>query len=160
MKKTLLTCLFALSLTSCTHSLITGSYYFTLGTQCLERGEYEEARNFLEKSIEHDPSQPRSHTNLAIAYDNLGEDKKAWLEFRNAYKLEPRDKYIAINLVNFWNKTKVIAEFQKDTSQSQITDLLGEPDSIIRTGLRTTSFIYGNIEIYFRDGKYVAERIN
>jgi len=59
---------------------------FTLGNLCLQQGRYPEAIAAYETVLKADPSYAEAWNNLAIAYQNLGQNDKAVAAFRK-YKM-------------------------------------------------------------------------
>jgi len=59
---------------------------FTLGNLCMQQGHYPEAIAAYETALKADPSFAEAWNNLAIAYQNLGQDDKAMAAFRK-YKM-------------------------------------------------------------------------
>jgi Flp pilus assembly protein TadD len=59
---------------------------FTLGNLCMQQGHYPEAIVAYETALKADPSFAEAWNNLAVAYQNLGQDDKAMAAFRK-YKM-------------------------------------------------------------------------
>jgi Flp pilus assembly protein TadD len=59
---------------------------FTLGNLCLQQGRYTDAIAAYEAAVKEDPSFAEAWNNLAIAYQNSGQDDKAMAAFRK-YKM-------------------------------------------------------------------------
>jgi tetratricopeptide (TPR) repeat protein len=59
---------------------------FTLGNLCLQQGRYSEAISAYQKALDADPSFAEAWNNLAIAYQNSGQDDKAMEAFKK-YKM-------------------------------------------------------------------------
>jgi len=59
---------------------------FTLGNLCLQQGHYPEAIAAYETAVKADPTFAEAWNNLAIAYQDLGQDDKAMAAFRK-YKM-------------------------------------------------------------------------
>ena len=59
---------------------------FTLGNLCLQQGRYAEAATAFEAAVKADPTFADAWNNLALAYQNLGQDDKAMAAFRK-YKM-------------------------------------------------------------------------
>ncbi len=59
---------------------------FTLGNLCLQQGRYPEAIDAYETALKGDPSFAEAWNNLAIAYQDIGQDGKAMAAFRK-YKM-------------------------------------------------------------------------
>ena len=55
---------------------------YTLGNLCLQQGRYPEAIAAYETALKADPSFAEAWNNLAIAYQDLGQDDKAMAAFR------------------------------------------------------------------------------
>ncbi len=59
---------------------------FTLGNLCMQQGRYEDAIKAYESAVKEDPTFAEAWNNLAIAYQNSGQDDKAMAAFRK-YKM-------------------------------------------------------------------------
>jgi tetratricopeptide (TPR) repeat protein len=59
---------------------------FTLGNLCLQQGRYPDAISAYETALKEDPSFAEAWNNLAIAYQNSGQDEKAMAAFKK-YKM-------------------------------------------------------------------------
>jgi len=59
---------------------------FTLGNLCMQQGHYAEAIAAYEAALKADPNFADAWNNLAIAYQNVGQDEKAMAAFRK-YKM-------------------------------------------------------------------------
>ncbi|MEA3187671.1 MAG: hypothetical protein QOD99_1501 [Chthoniobacter sp.] len=57
---------------------------FTLGNLCMEQGRYADAAVAYEKALKLNPQFAEAWSKLAIAYQNLGEDKKALEAFKKS----------------------------------------------------------------------------
>jgi tetratricopeptide (TPR) repeat protein len=59
---------------------------FTLGNLCLQQGRYADAIAAYQKAVKVDPGFAEAWNNLAIAYQDMGQDDKALAAFRR-YKM-------------------------------------------------------------------------
>ena len=59
---------------------------FTLGNLCMQQGRYQAAIAAYEQAVKADPTFGEAWNNLAIAYENIGQDDKAMAAFRK-YKM-------------------------------------------------------------------------
>ena len=59
---------------------------FTLGNLCMQQNRYPEAIAAYEQAVKADPTFGEAWNNLAIAYQNVGQDDKAMAAFRK-YKM-------------------------------------------------------------------------
>lgn len=59
---------------------------FTLGNLCMQQGRYPQAIVAYETAVKADPTFAEAWNNMAIAYENLGQDDKAMEAFRK-YKM-------------------------------------------------------------------------
>jgi Tfp pilus assembly protein PilF len=59
---------------------------FTLGNLCLQQGRYKDAIAAFQSALKEDPSFAEAWNNLAIAYQDAGQDDKAMEAFRK-YKM-------------------------------------------------------------------------
>jgi type IV pilus assembly protein PilF len=67
-----------------------------LGTAYLQQGNYNVAKEKLERSLKQNPKDPDVHTSLGLLYDRTGDSKLADKHFREALRLAP-DKPDLIN---------------------------------------------------------------
>jgi tetratricopeptide (TPR) repeat protein len=59
---------------------------YTLGNLCMQQGHYPEAIKAYQDALKANPSLADAWSKLAIAYQNLGQDKKAMEAFKK-YKM-------------------------------------------------------------------------
>ena len=64
------------------------------GIQLYQKGEWEEARLAFEAAVQHDPTLPEAHFNLALTLHKLGSHEKAKTHFSLAGQLAPDNKDI------------------------------------------------------------------
>lgn len=62
-----------------------------LGTEYLNRGQYEVALEKLKKAIRSDKNFAPAHTVLGVLYEQLGEEELAHTHYRRALDITPRD---------------------------------------------------------------------
>ena len=67
----------------------TSENYLALGIQQLKAKDYEAAVESFHRSLRLDPSSPKAHHNLGVAYVRLGRDQNALREFRLSHNLKP-----------------------------------------------------------------------
>src|ERR1700688_2374343 len=85
---------------------IRSSINYTKGTECLEKGDFEGARSYLEEACRLDPSMSRNHNNLACTYLELDEIDKAWYSARQAAFLDPTNKAAVITFTSLFCNLK------------------------------------------------------
>lgn len=138
-------------------SIVASSFHFTLGTQCLDKGDYIGAVRHLERAVELDPTMSRNHNSLACAYMGIQEVEKAWYQSRQAVLCEPVDY---ISLETFMNIYKLCVKNrglnQKGTSLQEILSKLGEPDLKNEEPDGTITIIYGCSAMKFFNGMLVS----
>ena len=61
--------------------------YYSRGSVCLVKGEYNQAIGDLSNSIELNPSNGKAYNNRGVAYSNKGEHDKAVRDFKRALQL-------------------------------------------------------------------------
>ncbi len=61
---------------------------YSKGMDKLGDGDVNQAITYLRQAVELDPTIPRNHYQLALAYQRLGDMSKAWQQIRNAYALD------------------------------------------------------------------------
>ena len=71
------------------------------GSEAAERGLWREAMFRWERVLKSDPSNPRLHNNLAVAYESLGQYDRARTEYEEARRLDPDSKEIRTNFESF-----------------------------------------------------------
>jgi type IV pilus assembly protein PilF len=64
-------------------------YNIQLGTAYLQQGNYNLARDKLERALKQNPRDPDVHTSLGLLYDRTGDVKGADRHFREALRLAP-----------------------------------------------------------------------
>jgi type IV pilus assembly protein PilF len=64
-------------------------YNIQLGRGYLEQGNYQLAKDKLERAVKQNPKDPDGHTVLGLLYDRTGESKLADRHFREALRLAP-----------------------------------------------------------------------
>jgi type IV pilus assembly protein PilF len=72
-------------------------YNIQLGTAYLQKGNFELAREKLERSLKQNPKDPDVHTSLGLLYDRTNEPKLADKHFREALRLAPDKPDISNN---------------------------------------------------------------
>jgi len=72
-------------------------YNIQLGTAYLQQGNYQFAKEKLERSLKQNPKDPDVHTSLALLYDRTGDPKLADKHFREALRLAPDKPDISNN---------------------------------------------------------------
>lgn len=143
-------------LTGC--GMVSSSIHYTKGTRCLENGDYKSAAFELEQAVELDPTLGRNHTNLACAYQQLGEFQKTWYHTRQAVLCEYKD---AAGPLFFVKQCELLiikpGLDQPGTPLEVIIDTLGSPDIIENNEQDNEIFyIYGLCLMKFKDRKLTA----
>jgi type IV pilus assembly protein PilF len=64
-------------------------YNIQLGTAYLQQGNFNLAREKLERALKQNPRDPDVHTSLGLLYDRTGDSKGADRHFREALRLDP-----------------------------------------------------------------------
>ena len=64
-------------------------YNIQLGTEYLKQGNYQLAKEKLERALKQNPKDPDVHTSLGLLYDRTGETKLADKHFKEALRLAP-----------------------------------------------------------------------
>jgi len=72
-------------------------YNIQLGTAYLQKGNFELAREKLERSLKQNPKDPDVHTSLGLLYDRTNDPKAADKHFREALRLAPDKPDISNN---------------------------------------------------------------
>jgi len=140
----------ALALTGC--STVKSSLNYTKGTAALKERDYDTAIVHLEKAVQLDPTDSKSHNNLACAYFETGRIKEGWPHVRHAVILRPKNAYAQENFRRYFSKLIHDGDVKKGYSEALIVQNLGEPDNVLkrRDG---TLWQYGMVALYFKDGQ-------
>jgi tetratricopeptide (TPR) repeat protein len=67
----------------------TAAYWFNLGFEYLELGNYKEAIGFFKQAIRINPDFAKAHYNLGVAYVNFNMHKEAIESFKQAIRINP-----------------------------------------------------------------------
>ena len=78
--------------------------WFAKGNELSRQGQFPEAINAYQKSIEQNPLSPVAHYNLGIAYKNLQTFDKAVVSFKKTIELEPFHLDARLSLGNVYNR--------------------------------------------------------
>jgi type IV pilus assembly protein PilF len=76
-----------------------------LGTEYLNRGQYEVALDKLKKAVREDKTYAPAHTVLGVLYEQIGEEQLAGEHYREALKLTPDDGEVNNNYGTFLCRT-------------------------------------------------------
>jgi len=76
-----------------------GAIFFNLGYLYLEKGELDEAVTCLQKSLEFNPSDAKTHTLLGQVYMQKGLDSEATGEFQEVVRLAPEEAAYAYEML-------------------------------------------------------------
>lgn len=76
----------------------TAENYLALGIHQLKGKDYEAAVVSFKEAVKLDPSSPRAHHNLGVAYVRLGRNQEALEEFRLSHRLKPDYQKLLIPL--------------------------------------------------------------
>lgn len=116
-------------LTGC--GTIASSVNYTMGTQALGEGRYDEAVSKLEKAVELDPDMGRNHTNLAAAYGVSGDLEKHWIHCRKATLCKYPCPLMKLEFPSICEPKLAKNGLKKEgTPYSLLVQDLGEPDRI------------------------------
>ncbi|MGH8222922.1 MAG: type IV pilus biogenesis/stability protein PilW, partial [Woeseiaceae bacterium] len=75
--------------------------YYQLGARYYRNGNYELARERLERSLEYDPRLAIAHSTLALAYEGLHNTRKASGHYKLALRYAPKDVDVRNNYAVF-----------------------------------------------------------
>jgi len=78
--------------------------WFEKGNELSRQGQFAEAINAYQKSVEQNPLSPTVHYNLGIAYKNRQEFEKAVSAFKKTLELEPFHLDARLSLGNVYNR--------------------------------------------------------
>lgn len=133
-----------LILSSC--STVSSSYHYTMGTECLNKGQLIEAKEHFEKSLESWDGHVDALNNLGVTYMALGEIENAWPCYRKA---SPQSNLAKINLVDCFDKLAVKNNLSNNPTKAEMIQVYGLPDNDQNEDV----FRYGSLKIHFKDGK-------
>lgn len=85
-------------------------YNIQLGTAYLQQGNYNLAREKLERALKQNPRDPDVHTSLGLLYDRTGDIKGADRHFREALRLAPDKPDLGNNYAIYLCKNGRVAE--------------------------------------------------
>jgi len=77
---------------------MSGKSYFVRGTQYLNNGQYNQAIDNFQKSIELEPNSSEDYYNLGVAHASLNQLEEAITSFQEALKLDPNHAEASYNL--------------------------------------------------------------
>lgn len=145
-------CLFFLA--SC--GIVTGSYYFTQGTQCLDVHDFEGAKVYLTQAVDSDPSC-KNLNNLACAYIGLEDYDNAW-KYSCLAVNQDFSNMTAINTNMSLFISHIVPRYklnEKGHSMEDILKNLGKPDLALVNHVSNEAYLmYGVVKLKFEDGKY------
>lgn len=85
------------------HSKYLSEQYFLSGTRKLFESEFRQSKADLEKSIQLNPQNVESYTNLAVACQNLGDDDCTFKSFEKALAINPKSWPIYTQMGGFYD---------------------------------------------------------
>lgn len=74
---------------------------WNFGIEMARRGSWKEALFRFRRSVELTPGNAFLHNNLAVAYESVGDYRKADREYRHALELKPDNERIRANYASF-----------------------------------------------------------
>ncbi len=128
---------------------------YNQGVSLLASGRSAEAIVALERAREADPTWSDVRLALGKAYADAAKPLEAWIEFREAFRLEPRNEEARLQLQRSWEQYRKRGVLAKGASMEEVRSALGEPDSILDHygGYRRVLWVYGRYGIEFRREK-------
>lgn len=134
------------------------------GSQALERGQYQECIEQLEKAKALVPNLSSFiRNNLGVCYDRVGKNKDAWFEYRRAVINNPQNNPALKNFGAKWDRFKEQGILIIGGSADSIVEQIGEPDFRKKSGNESGEIWgYGNDQMLaiwarrtleIRDGK-------
>lgn len=131
--------------------------HYGAGTEALGRKDYATAITELEQAKELNPKWSNIRNNLGTAYAQVGRDKDAWCEFRQAVLMSDRNQYALINFARRWNQFKDSGDLENGKTMAQVRAALGEPDIEAQPEKKEDStWLYGLNAVQFKDGKVIG----
>lgn len=124
-----------------------GSAALTSARRAAKAGRVEEQRSLLASSIEQyskalrlSPNHSQAHSNLAVAYQDLGETEAAQRHYRHALRLTPRDALTRKNLADLLYRLALIddVEGRADAARGRLV----EARTFIRQALRLNPAVH------------------
>lgn len=128
---------------------------YNQGVSLLAAGKATEAISALERARQADPAWGDARLALGKAYAAAGKHREAWVEFREALRLAPRNVEAQQQLQGYWQQFRKQGVLVKGASLEEVRAKLGEPDSILDHygGHRRALWVYGRYGIEFRREK-------
>ncbi len=129
---------------------------FQKGKDCFWNGRYEEALVHLNKAVNLDPSSSRSHQQLAITYERLGNLTQAWEHARKAFSLNSQSP-AAFDI--FSNIFKTVFKHHhlngpRKPNAKLLIETLGVADKYLHNDKGDLKALYyGPICLHIEDGK-------
>ena len=107
--------------------------YFLLGTSYLQLKKFDEALNYLNRSIQINPDLPNSYNNRGIVFSEIKQYEKAIMDYDKVILLNPKfleayiNKAISLKNINKFDESKQCLEdcIQIDSSNPKIYHNLG-----------------------------------
>lgn len=87
--------------------------YYQLGARYYRNGNYELARQRLERALEYDPKMARAHSTLALTFEGLNNPRRAVEEYELAVRHAPRDFEVRNTYAVFLCRQREFAEARK-----------------------------------------------
>lgn len=75
--------------------------HLQLGIHHMRNGDLQEAKNHLERSLEHDSNQAMTHASIALLYEQLDEQRTARRHYRRALRIDGDDPALRNNYGTF-----------------------------------------------------------
>lgn len=116
------------------------------GSQALERGQYQECIEQLEKAKALLPNASSViRNNLGVCYARAGRNKEAWFEYRQAVINNHQNNAALKNFHSNWDQFKQQGILVIGASANSIVEHMGEPDFKKKAGDETGEIWgYGN----------------
>lgn len=137
---------------------IRSSCEYTMGTDCLEYGDYDEAIKHLKRAVEFCPNVSKNQNNLAAAYASKGELLKAWYHSKEAVMLDPINREHVNNFKRLFNAIlqQILSQSGGTIPKEEVIRIFGLPDiSIPENDANESRLIYGYVTLNFKQGLMV-----
>jgi Flp pilus assembly protein TadD/peroxiredoxin len=96
--------------------------YYNLGTLCLRRKQFGEARTYLEKAVQLKPSHAEAWNNLGMIAAESGKTDEAVSDFKQSLRFRPEYAIALLNLGNIYRRQRMFADAEQLLIRAAQTD--------------------------------------
>ena len=125
------------------------------GVEYLKTKEYKKAIEIFKLAARMHPRQSALRHMLGFAYAQDKQLGQAWLQFRQAVRLDPSYAAGVRDFLSLWQAFENRGVFNCGRTSEEITKLLGKPDKVVPNGANEV-WEYGFKQIHFTNGRLAA----